>query len=157
VRTNDKSEGLEVSVRAKKSYPLQFYLLIAFIFFISPLSISFGDTEARVTVVNKTDKYLHVFIDGAPHLYVAPGRSASKEAAKTDFSVSAFYAPGQGITASVDTTITITDYTPSSTTTGCDDNDNDNSGCDCNQTTTPADYGSETYEITTDLMTVQSN
>lgn len=151
MKVNHSETG--ASARTKRRHPLQFYLLIAFIFFISPLSISFGDSEARITVKNKTDHFLHIYIDGAPYLYVAPKRSITKEAATTTFDVTAFYAPGQGVSGTIDRYFPVPDYNPASSTSGCRD-EGPNSGCECSQTTTPAEYGSVTWEITADTMTV---
>ena len=89
------NNGSKARAGTKRSHPLQFYLLLGFIFFLSPLSISFGDNKAKMTVKNKTAHFLHVYVDGAPYLYLAPNRSITREAAVTTFEVTAFYAPGR--------------------------------------------------------------
>lgn len=136
-----------------RGFPLKFYLLIGFLFFIIPLSVSYGDGQGSVAVINKTDYFLHVYIDGEPHLYVAPMHRASREAAKTSFDVTAFYAPGQGVSGIIDTTLEVSYTPPTTRSSGCWDNSGDrDAGCECSETTGPAQYGYDQLEVVDSLM-----
>jgi hypothetical protein len=137
-----------------KACSLRRYLLIGFILFMTPLTISYGGSKAGFTVKNKTDYYLHVYVNGEPHLYLAPMRSASASSTSTTFSVTAFYAPGQGVSGIIDRSFEA-DYTPSSSSSsGCNDSSDYGPSCECEKSTTPADYGSITWDITADTMLV---
>jgi hypothetical protein len=140
-------------VKTLRSFPLKFYLLVGFLFFMIPLSVSYGDSQGRVTVLNKTDHFLHVYIDGEPHLYVEPRHRVSKEGAKTTFDVTVFYAPGQGVSGVIDTILEVSYSPPPTTGSGCWDKSGDrNAGCQCSETTGPADYGASKLEVADSLM-----
>jgi hypothetical protein len=142
--------------RGQATKPLKYYLLLAFIFFMSPLSISFGDSQATFSVLNKTGYFLHVYINGEPYLYLAPMRRATLQSATITFDVTAFYAPGQGVSGVIDRIFDAPYTAPSTHSSGCkDDSDNNsNLGCECSKSTTPADYGSVIWEVTADTMAV---
>ena len=144
-------------VATVRSLPPKFYLLIAFIFFISPLSIGIGASEPTFTAVNKTGKFLHMFINGDPVLYLAPQHSASATSGGTTFDVKVFYAPGQGDSGVVvSRTFKVAYYPPPTNSAGCHSSSEEHGdyGCDCSTTTGPASYGSEAWEITADTMLV---
>lgn len=148
---------LKSLVATWRSFPPKFYLLIAFIFFISPLSIGIGSSEPTFTAVNKTGKFLHMFINSDPVLYVAPKQSASATSSSTTFDVKVFYAPGQGDSGMVvSRTFEVAYYPPPTNSAGCHSSSEEGGdyGCDCSTTTGPASYGSEVWEITPDTMLV---
>ena len=83
------------------------------------VDISIGADIARLTVINETEHYVHIIVDGDPFLYVSPGSGATFE--KEGYSTvvaKVFYAPGQGIEGSVERSFVIAPYEPEST--GCD-------------------------------------
>lgn len=131
------------------SYISKHRLFIITVLLMIPLAIGYGDEEeAHLTVVNKTDHYLNIIIDGKPFLYVSPemGVSYSTEP-KGEFVVTAFYSPGQGINERITRTVDVPYRGQSS---GCDYSSS--GGCEC--TTEPATAGSAVWEITADTMTV---
>lgn len=131
------------------------FLLAAFVLNVTTTSL--GDEFSRLTVVNKTGAYLHIYIENAAHPYVAPDRRIVHTVSirETVF-VEAFYSPGQGRTAAIiDTTFTIP-FTPGSAyVTGdhcsCED-PNSSVSCsdDAGVVTNPAQGGSAFWEITQD-------
>jgi hypothetical protein len=125
----------------------KFILLIMVLMF--PLKLSIGNSNSKLTVMNKTEQYLHIFIEGAPYLYISPNRSVTAESGGfVTFTVTAFYSPGQNIKGSITRDITVEPLSPGSA--GCDYDRGE--GCDC--TTTPAVGGSEIWEITADSLQV---
>jgi hypothetical protein len=148
----EKIGGVRFLVPKMRGVPLKHYLLIGFILFITPLTVSYGDSEASLTVLNETDYFLHVYINGEPHLYLAPNHSSTASFATVTFTVTAFYAPGQGVSGDIKRTFEAP-YTPGSSTSGCSENDS-SVGCECDKTTTPAEYGRVVWEITADTMLV---
>ncbi len=72
-----------------------------------PYTASYSDSGGQITVVNGTERYLHVVIDGKPFLYVQPGGSVSFTGGSGSHAAFAFYAPGQGIAGRGDTVLTI--------------------------------------------------
>jgi hypothetical protein len=76
-------------------------LRIAVFLLFVPYTVTFGDEEASLTVYNHTLHFIHVIMNNDSFLYVGPGRSASftTEGPVTVY-VQAFYAPGQGIEGS---------------------------------------------------------
>lgn len=110
---------------------------------INIATVLLGDEESRLTVVNKTEHYLHIFIDEQPYLYIAPDRSVTHSAgAKASMSVSVVYAPGQGIDGSRTETVTLPYRSASEY---CDCSDEDAFG-DC--VVTPSSGGSSRWEVT---------
>jgi hypothetical protein len=136
-----------------REIPFKHYLLMGFILFMSPLTISYGDSQASLQVTNKTGYFLHVYINGEPHLYLAPKHSATGSATSTTLNVTVFYAPGQGVSGIIDRTFEAP-YTPATTSSsGCSDSDNGTS-CECSKSTTPAQYGKVMWTVTADTMLV---
>jgi hypothetical protein len=132
--------------------------VVAALILLNIVTTSLGDESSRLTVINRTGAYLHVYIEGVMYAYVAPERSVTHSAsARETFYVEAFYSPGQNISYEViDSTFTLP-YTPASTyTTGdncsCED---PNSSVSCSEdegvVTNPAQGGSASWEITPDL------
>lgn len=122
------------------------YSTIALVLFLLSMPLSFGDKDTgQLEVINRTEHFLHLIIDGDPYLYVAPTQSIVHEA-KHDYSffVTAFYSPGQGVTARIERELTVP-YTPSEW--GCT-----SEGCQC--TPTEPEYGSGLWRINADTMTV---
>lgn len=120
---------------------------------------SFGDSASRLTIINKTGVYLHVYIEGTVYPYVAPDRSVTHSAsARETFYVEAFYSPGQGKTSAIVDSMFALPYTPASTySTGggecsCED---PNSSWSCSDdegvVNNPAQGGSAHWEITADM------
>lgn len=118
-------------------------------------TVSLGDESSRLTVVNKTGAYIHLYIEGAAYPYVAPDRRVTHSATlRETFSVEAFYSPGQGTTdAIIDSTFTIPFTPAASYVTGdhcsCEDPYSSVScSDDAGVVTNPAQGGSATWEIT---------
>jgi hypothetical protein len=133
-------------------------LVVAGLILLNIVTTSLGDESSRLTIVNKTGAYIHIYIEGTTYPYVAPDRSVTHSAsARETFYVETFYSPGQNISANiVDSTFTLP-YTPAQTyTTGdncsCED---PNSSVSCTDdegvVTNPAQGGSANWEITRDL------
>ena len=133
-------------------------LLVVALILLNIVTTSLGDESSRLTVVNRTGAYLHVYIEGVVYAYVAPDRSVTHSAsARETFHVEAFYSPGQNISDEIiDSTFSLP-YTPSKTyATGdncsCED---PNSSVSCSEdegvVTNPAQGGSASWEITPDL------
>jgi hypothetical protein len=77
--------------RSKAAAP--FIILIILL----PYTVSFGDEDASMTVVNETTHYIHVIMNNA-FLYIAPNRSARFVTdGPASVLVEVFYSPGQGI------------------------------------------------------------
>jgi hypothetical protein len=136
-------------------------LFLVAVIVLNVTTVSIGDETSRLTVINKTGAYLHVFIEGTAYPYVAPNRSVTHSAsARETFYAEAFYSPGQNRPFdTVDSTFTLP-YTPAATyATGdecsCED---PNSSVSCSEdegvVTSPAQGGSDTWEITGDLFEV---
>jgi hypothetical protein len=137
---------------------LVFCLFLVTSIVLNITTTSLGDESSRLTVLNKTGDYLHIYIEGTTYPYVAPGRSVTHSAsAQETFYVEAFYSPGQGQTSAfIESTFTLP-YTPAiSYTTGdncsCED---PNSSVSCTDdegvVNNPAQGGSDHWEITEDL------
>ncbi len=125
-------------------------ILLLFTVMIIPVTISFGGDTVELTVKNSTPRFLHAIIDGEPYLYIRPGLGVIHEAeGYVTLHVQVFYAPGQGISGSVERDITLSPYKPEST--GCSDKSSSGGGCEC--TTNPATGGPETWEITPGVFT----
>jgi len=119
-------------------------LLLAFF-----VDVSTGGDVGRLTVVNDTEHYVHVIVDGDPFLYVPPGAGAVFE--KEGYSrvvAKVFYSPGQDISGSAERTFTVSPYDPAST--GCVWN---NMEC----TSTPPSGGPLSWEVTADTLAVPDN
>jgi len=146
---------LKSLVTALKAYPLKFYLLVAFLFFIIPLNISLGEDQATLTVINKTEHFMHMYVNGAPHLYVAPLHKVRVASGSLTFTVTAFYAPGQGVSGAIDRTFEAAYSPPPTTSSGCwNESEGSNAGCTCSEATGPAQYGDVVWEVTADTMLV---
>jgi hypothetical protein len=141
-KKNAKSEYFRQFVKALLSH---YGFLMLFIILLAPLTISYSDESVTLTVNNKTGHYLHIIIDDDPYLYVQPENNIIYESDKyVELDIKAFYSPGQGISGSIDTVISIKPYKAEST--GCSDNNNSSSGgCECS--TTPASGGSKTWDV----------
>jgi hypothetical protein len=138
-----------VSSTIKAILPGAPILLIFAVMFI-PVTISFGGDTVTLTVKNSTPDFLHAIIDGEPYLYIKPGLGVVHEAeGYVTLHVQVFYAPGQGISGSVERDMTLSPYKPEST--GCSDNSSGGGGCEC--TTNPATGGARTWEITPEAFT----
>ena len=92
-------------------------LLLAVFLVTLPLGWSLGG-NAAVKVINDTDYYLHVFIDGDPYLYVPPQHGVGKdyESYSVVANVRVLIAPGQAASGSVTqqlnvAAVTTTDWT----------------------------------------------
>ena len=137
---------------------LVFCMFLVTVINLNITTTSLGDESSRLTVINKTGAYLHVFIEGAAYPYVAPDRSVTHSAsARETFFVEVFYSPGQsGTAAIIDSTFTLA-YTPSSTYTTADNCscEDPNSSISCSEdeglVTKPAQGSSASWEITADL------
>jgi len=108
------------------------------------VDVSTGGDIGRLTVVNDTEHYVHVIVDGSPFLYVPPGAGAIFE--KEGYArvvAKVFYSPGQGISGSAERTFTVAPYEPSST--GCEWHT-----MEC--TTTSASGGPLSWEVTADTL-----
>ena len=108
------------------------------------VGVSTGGDVGRLTVVNDTEHYVHVIVDGSPFLYVPPGAGAIFE--KEGYSrvvAKVFYSPGQGISGNAERTFTISPYEPYST--GCEWHT-----LEC--TSTPASGGPLSWEVNADTL-----
>lgn len=131
---------------------------LAALILLNITTTTLGDESSRLTVVNKTGAYLHIYIEGIAYPYVAPDRSVTHAAtARETFYVEAFYSPGQNISDNIiDSTFTLP-YTPATTyrtgdSCSCED---PNSSASCSEdegvVTNPAQGGSASWQITRDL------
>ena len=122
---------------------LKFLMVLIFLLLLNIVVISVGDdAKSNLTVVNKTEHYLHVVVDGAPYLYVSPDKSIRHTTkAKPTMFVEVFYSPGQGMSGSARDTIDVY-YRSASTDCVCNDNQSDE--CVYN----PAEGGSARWEVT---------
>jgi hypothetical protein len=131
-----------------RTFVRKIHFLVIFLILLCPLTFTFGDDNAVLTVVNLTGHYLHIIISGDPHLYIPPRASVTAESeGPTSFVVDAFYAPAQGVKGNVTRTIEVAPYRAS--TTGCDYSSS--GGCECS--TNPATGGAILWEITPDSLT----
>ena len=104
-------------------------LLLIFFLILNIVTISLGDGKSSLTVVNKTEHFLHIIIENEPYLYISPEQSATHSTeAKSTMTISAFYSPGQAITGALLDTVDVP-YTAAST--GCTCSEDDNSFGDC--------------------------
>lgn len=126
----------------KVTFP-KFFLLLLFLLFLNIVVVSLGnDAKSTLTVVNKTNHYLHVIVDNEPYLYVSPEKSITHTTeAKPTLMVNVFYSPGQGITGSAVDTIEVY-YREASTSCSCNEEGTDE--CVYN----PAAGGSARWEVT---------
>lgn len=127
------------SVLKKISFPLVFLMIMI------PITISYGLDNASLRVTNSTDNFIHVLIDGNPYLYISPNGSITYNAeGKTSFHVQAYYSPGQGVSGSADSTLSIEINPPK---TGCSEtSDSRGGGCEC--TTEPGSLSDAEWDIT---------
>ncbi len=66
-----------------------------------PWTVSIGDEDVSLSVVNDTRYYLHVIMNDEPYLYVPSNGSAMyKSEGPTHVQVQVFYSPGQGVSGS---------------------------------------------------------
>jgi hypothetical protein len=64
---------------------------------LASLSVSYSDDiSVSVTVINRTEYYLHVTINGKAYTNLAPENSINTEVSTATVSISAFYSPAQG-------------------------------------------------------------
>ena len=111
---------------------------------VNIITVTLGSDKSKLTVINKTDYYLHFIIDGTEYLYIPPERSITHEMdIKPIAIVKAFYAPGQGVKGMVIDTVSLP-YTSAM------------SGCTCEGTNlgdcsyTPPTGGPASHEIQAD-------
>ena len=117
-------------------------LFLLFLLLLNIVTVTLGDEPSRITIVNKTEYFLHVFVDATEYLYLESGQSLFHETEpKSQVNVKAFYAPGQGITGSLDVYVEIP-YQGSTTECSCQEGQLFG---DC--TTTPVMGGATTFEI----------
>jgi hypothetical protein len=118
--------------------------LITILVSINIITVTLGSDKSKLTVYNRTDYYLHFFIDGTEYLFIPPERSVTHEMdAKPSIIVTAFYAPGQGVKGSVTDTVVVPYQ---SALTGCSCEGNSLGECSY----TPPTGGSASHEITTE-------
>lgn len=140
-----------------KSKFLKIILVVIIFFILNVITVILGDDQSRLTVMNKTDFYLHISIDGNIYPYVAPNHSVTYSTnAKPTIFCEIFYSPGQGkLFTILDSTFTLP-YTPPSTTTygddyscQCSDPNSDYSCSESNRdvVNVPAQGGNATWEI----------
>lgn len=73
-------------------------VLFTIIVILLPYTVSFGNEDASMTVVNGTTHYIHAIMNNKPFLYIAPNRSAKLVTeGPASVVVEVFYSPGQGI------------------------------------------------------------
>jgi len=90
---------LSFSTTARRIRHIGFWIILFIL--LSPMTVSIGADEVSVTVINKTDYYLHVIINGNPYLYVSPeGFALYQSEGPLHTTVKAFYSPGQGVSGS---------------------------------------------------------
>ncbi len=125
----------------KVNFP-KFLMLLFFLLLFNIAVISLGDNaQSRVTVVNRTTHYLHVFVDDEPYLYLSPNKSITHTAdAKPTMLVNVIYSPGQGVTGSATKTINLY-YESASSDCVCDEEGHD----EC--VYSPQVGGSEKWEV----------
>ena len=125
----------------KVSFP-KFLMLLLFLLLLNIVVISVGDdTKSSLTVVNKTEYYLHVIVDETPYLYVSPNKSITHTTGvKQSMIVDVLYSPGQAISGSARDTIDVY-YQPASSDCFC--NDDQHTECVYN----PAVGGSTRWEV----------
>ncbi len=109
--------------------------------FLSSYVVSYADDNVTVTITNETQYYVHILINNATYLYVAPGGYASTETPLSTAYVEVFYSPGQGVSGravkQLESTVTnTTDYSNSSSST-------------CNSTQSHSDCSTSTDDQTT--------
>lgn len=77
-------------------------LLLALLLVTLPLGWTLGGNTA-IKIINHTDYYLHVFIDGDSFLYIPPTHGVGKdyESHTVVANVRVLYAPGQAVSGSV--------------------------------------------------------
>jgi len=106
----------------------QIIRVIVIVCFASSYVVSYEDDEVTVTITNRTSRYLHVLINNAAFLYVAPGGHALTETPFSTAYVEVFYSPGQGVSGRGFRELTsVTHYTSSGGRT-CSSSNNDG-GC----------------------------
>jgi len=72
-------------------------------------SVSFSDDIVKVFVQNRTNHFIHAFVDNQPYLYIRPGGSVAAEARNGIVSMRAFYSPGQGVAGSTEQSVELED------------------------------------------------
>ena len=111
---------------------------------VNIITVTLGSDKSNLTIYNRTDYYLHFFIDGTEYLFIPPQRSVTHDMdAKPTVIVTAFYAPGQGVKGSVTDTVGVP-YQSAMTGCSCEGN----SLGDCSYT--PPSGGSASHEIQAD-------
>lgn len=114
-----------------------------------PYAVTFGDADGggRILVHNATPYFLHVIIGETPHLYVRPGHWVRETSGPGAVDVRAFYAPAQGVEASADTVLQITETTTTTVKNDCGQSP------DCEKTTEAStSYSSASWEVTPESM-----
>jgi hypothetical protein len=115
--------------------------LIVILVSINIITVTLGSDKSKLTVYNRTDYYLHFFIDGTEYLFIPPERGVTHEMdIKPTVIVTAFYAPGQGVKGSVTDTVGVPYQ---SALTGCSCEGNSLGEC----AYTPPVGGSASHEI----------
>jgi len=86
----------------KKSIFSKLFILLLLLLMFNLITLSIGDEESSITVVNKTLHYLHIMIGGTPFTYIAPDKAVTKTSKPvSEMQVYALYSPGQGIKGTV--------------------------------------------------------
>ena len=141
-----------------KSKLFNFLIVAVLLLLLNVITVLMGDDQSRLTVINKTEYYIHIVIDGNVFPYVGPNVSITQTSSPTStMRAEVFYSPGQGKTSQIiDSTFSLP-YTPASTRTY-----GDSYSCDCQDETfscsesssgvvnVPAQGGSAQWEITND-------
>ena len=83
-------------------------VLLAVLPLVNALTVALGAEKASVTVVNRTGRFIHVFVDGEQFLYVPSDRSIIHTGEpKSTVLVEAFYSPGQDVAGSLTDTVSV--------------------------------------------------
>jgi hypothetical protein len=130
----------------------KFSLFALFLILLNIITILLGDSKSRLTVINRTNHYIHIKVQNTIYPYVAPDWDITHESKiVATMRVKIFYSPGQGMENSVIDTIIGLPYTPAYTSVssqGCDCQD-DQYDCEkITETEHEAEGGSSILEVT---------
>ena len=142
----------------KKVFP-KLLIILVFLLLFNLFTLSLGDNQSRLNVVNKTPHRLHIVIEGTVHPYIAPNVTITHTTdPQATMYVEVFYSPAQNLTSTIiDSFISLPYSPPSSSTYGdsysCECQDESHSCSESNEgvVNVPAQGGSVTWEITDDL------
>lgn len=129
-------------------------VFLGILLLLNIVKVSLSDEKSRLTILNKTDSYLHIAIEGNLYPYTPSGQDVTHETEpKSELYVQVFYSPGQGKTNTViDSTFEIS-YTPGSTQTygdycSCEDPNSSSACSEAGEVTVPPQGGSARWEVT---------